>query len=386
MKIKNFGKIFVSFLLSVILLIPYNVSVFASNDMLLFSEMEEIIDSVGALIEFEMNHELEEIFYFESFNFEILEMEQFDEYEALRSVMAEMTPEAMAIFSVFLANNPVALETHILNVDANFHLDSFFQADMSFAERDASGQNMEMVATAAVHQQVLNNVFWGLSGIGLSAPMINIFLGIASSLLANPFITAAIVVSVLTAFAVYQVIVGNWTVLSPNWANIRATFASAFSPVVSSAVINTGFNSANTTFNNSFTAGLERSLGNIAQRHGIGRCIQAAAEMTAFLSANARNGVRLVLNFQGSTGHIWSRFRNMSVGMDLHHGVRFNGRVFYVVFPGGVTEGFWINDFTALFYECIRNRNTPFRMRLPRHYETTGRLIEARGLVSGFAF
>ncbi|MCL2216659.1 MAG: hypothetical protein FWB91_06510 [Defluviitaleaceae bacterium] len=316
---KNFKRLcscFIAILLSTIFIIPQNIGVFASSDE--WGKLQPVLEFVSSIND----------------DIDFLIPEYIDEYEAMRSVIKSLTPEAMEIFALFLATNEQALQTHQIHVDSNFQIEENLIAGFS--------------AVTPANQQVLHVLNTGLIGLGLSQAMVNMFVGVGSAILANPVITTAVILAALTTVAVYQVIVGNWGSMSGLWTSIRSVFSDAFAPVVATTVVVTGFNNANTRFTTSFNNAVRADLGSIASRHRIGQCDRAADEMERYLRARNARGERLRLLFPANTiSHIWSISTNQAVGNNfVHHGIGFNGRAFCVVHPAGTMPiATWTNDF-----------------------------------------
>ena len=310
---KKLSGCFIAILLSLIFFIPHNVNAFASLDEVgnLNSILEAMLDDIDFLIP-----------------------EYVDKYEAMRTVVANLTPEAMAIFSLFLTDNEQALETHLLHFDSDF-------------------QYYEVLITpfnSTIDQAVMRDLSIRLGSLGLSQTIINKLLAAASTMLAHPVITATVIFTVLTGVALYATFVGDWGFFSGVWPSIRSAFATSFAPVVSSSTVNTGFNNASTTLQNSHNTAVWEDLGSIASRHRVGQCAEAATAMSEFLRTRRLRGYRLLLNFPSdAVSLVFSLSRQIPAGNsgNFHTGVSFQNRAFCPVYPTGVGETFWANDFVV---------------------------------------
>lgn len=256
------------------------------------------------------------------------------EYEALREVVASLSPEAFELFALFMANDAVVLEIYQL------HIDPLFQPEPH-----------TITAFSSTDIQILGNLNQSLVALGLSPSTTTTLLAVASTILTTSLITTIVVTAALTAYAVFSFFVGEWRNISSVWSAITRAFSDAFSPRTTAATMNTGFSNAGSMFNSSFLSNVredvEAMMGRFDPRAG--RCVQAADMVIGYLQSRRLGGEQLTLRFPNSAfGWVMSLSTNITVGNNaLHTGVfiRDLGLTFCPVHISGVGRTFWIGDF-----------------------------------------
>ena len=259
------------------------------------------------------------------------------EYEALRNIIDELSDEAFELFISFVSFDEALLAIYQAHVDPSFQ--PLYDDALALMNADV---------------QILTNLSALLAGLGLGATTVAKLMTVASAILAITFITAVVILAALTAHAVYSFFVGEWGGLRSSWTAIRGAFSTAFAPRVSSSVVNTGFNNANTQFGNSFLRNVADNLEEIFGMFGFGQCVQAANVAITHLRNRGLEGERMTLNFPTPpfhNGEITSRIHfHRNIGHGMHTGVfvRELQRTFCNVHTQGLARTVWVQDFFAI--------------------------------------
>lgn len=242
----------------------------------------------------------------------------------------------------YLAYDDLMLETY------NTYVDPLYKTKSDENISTLSVQNKIAASDATIILQNLKN---SLSALGLSATSIAAFLTVASEILVVVgTITVAIIVAALVAYAVHEIVIGNWSEISAKWDQIKNAFISAFSSKVSSSTMSSAFNNANSTYKVDFITATKNTLADIGRSFGNLKCDDAARAMKSYLQSRNQRGELLILHFPGAVNGfvICKSYMGGNEAISytgMHQGIFYQGLVFDNIHPYGLPEQVWINDF-----------------------------------------